>query len=516
MSRMADPTLNALVNSVSSHLEPREVMDYLYQEHALSEEDMDLVNVKVTRKDRCRLLVERLTFRDNKVKALKTFVDSLRSDYSFLVSPVAACVKSVISSIHETAAIQTRSVSVVVPIRDSSTDSDEENSFTNRRQAKTKGIIARPLPKSGVIIDRRVHRVFNILSNSLNKGDYSQFRDNSQKLMSCCRCPADVRCTVLYLQCCQSLFQNDLSQTKLLCQEASKLLQHTSNPLGFSVDILSKKAWRYFKLNKLSKLESCLRDAMQLIHQDPLSCSGKAAGWIFVDHARLLTSILEVASPRRSHNLRQQALRSLEEAIEHFKRENSNDGLFGQSLAFVKYASLLLQCGESMQFSGLNLNSLSVEKAKDVLRIVEESEIGVPEILRVTYYTAMSDLRYRQQNVQRALEYAADASELSGRLGMCEEQRNAGTRVDFYQARRSKEQITLIKADIEAMWAESARETDADDTCVPVSETKKVGSDKRCKKSNWIREVMLWVRFVALLLCIMVGFVAPLTLKDVQ
>ncbi|XP_046558046.1 uncharacterized protein LOC124267175 [Haliotis rubra] len=510
---MADPTLDALVNSVSTHLEPREVMDYLYQEHALSEEDMDLVNVKVTRKDRCRKLVERLVNRDDKVKALETFVDSLKSDYSFLVSSIAICVKSVITSIQESVAIQTRSGEclVSVPVPYTSTDSDAENRLTKRQQARTKGIIARPLSQSGVTLDRRVHRVFNILSNPLNKGDYSQFRDNSQKLMSCCRCPADVRFTVFYLQCCEALFQNDLSRTKVLCEEASKLLQHTSNPLGFSVDILSKKAWRYFKLNKLSKLESCLRDAMQLIHQDPLSCSGKAAGWIYVDHARLLTSVLAAASPRRSHNLRQQALRSLEEAIEHFKRENSNDGLFGQSVAFVKYASLLLQCGENMQFSGMNLTPSSVDKAKDVLRFVEESELGVPEILRVTYYTAMSDLRYRQQNVQRALEYATDASELSGRLGMSQEQRHAVTRVDFYQAQRSRGQVTLVTADIEAMWAESARETDTGGTCVRVLEKDQIGSGKRSKESKK-NAIVLWLRFIALLVCIIVGIVAPMTL----
>lgn len=63
-------------------LEALEILDYLYQEKVLSEDDCERIRVKETRNDRCRLLLDMLPSKGP--KAFRCFVSALETKYDFL------------------------------------------------------------------------------------------------------------------------------------------------------------------------------------------------------------------------------------------------------------------------------------------------------------------------------------------------------------------------------------------------------------------------------------------------
>lgn len=68
--------------SVLENLDVLEILDYLYQEKVLSDDDYERIKVKETKHDRCRFLLDMLPSKGP--RAFGCFVKALEKDYSFL------------------------------------------------------------------------------------------------------------------------------------------------------------------------------------------------------------------------------------------------------------------------------------------------------------------------------------------------------------------------------------------------------------------------------------------------
>lgn len=68
--------------AILTDLDVREILDYLYQEKVLSEDDVERIKVKETRHDRCRLLLDMLPSKGP--KAFKCFVTALETKCEWL------------------------------------------------------------------------------------------------------------------------------------------------------------------------------------------------------------------------------------------------------------------------------------------------------------------------------------------------------------------------------------------------------------------------------------------------
>lgn len=175
-----------------------------------------------------------------------------------------------------------------------------------------------------------------------------------------------------------------------------------------------------------------------IIETDPVGCSGRAAGWLFMNDVRDISSQLAVLNARRPNYpsvykyLHEKAVKSCRKALDNFSRDGGKDGPFGIGFALCRLAILLLRCGDN----GLTMeiqrpDSEDIELASNYLQQLENSKIPIPKILEVHSLLAKSDLQYRRSNSVRALEHAEAAYQLAKDINMLEFSEHAHNRVVY-------------------------------------------------------------------------------------
>ncbi|KAK3596775.1 hypothetical protein CHS0354_038776 [Potamilus streckersoni] len=182
---------------------------------------------------------------------------------------------------------------------------------------------------------------------------------------------------------------------------ALEMVTRTSNPKYITLELFTVKARIYIMRKKMKKLQEIIDDAKMIIEADPVGCTGRAVGWLYLNESRgimIQTGILNFGK-KRSYDtyswLHEKAKVSLMKELTNFQEDGGKDGPFGFGYAQCLLVILLLRCGEN----GLTMGVLTppeedVKQAGDLLQQFENSEILISKILEEDYYVAKSDYQY--------------------------------------------------------------------------------------------------------------------------
>ncbi|KAK3596774.1 hypothetical protein CHS0354_038775 [Potamilus streckersoni] len=285
---------------------------------------------------------------------------------------------------------------------------------------------------------------FNFLSSIINQGNFKRFESLSSYLRKKYYQDSDMLCLLGYFNASTELFKTNITSAKKHIDSALKIAPKTSNPKYFTLELFTVKTRIYIMRKKMEKLQEIMDDAKMIIEADPVGCTGRASGWLYLNESRSImiqTGILNFRKKRSFDTytwLHEKAKTSLRKALANFQEDGGKDGPFGFGYALCLLVILLLRCGEN----GLTMGVLSppeedVKQAGDLLQQLENSEIPIPKILDVDHYVAKSDYQYRRGNIIRAFEHAQRAHDLAIELNMQEIVQHAYNRLVFLRAKKA-------------------------------------------------------------------------------
>lgn len=321
---------------------------------------------------------------------------------------------------------------IVRRLRDSAFDEFSGSSLGVYTSA-TLGPLSMPPSNHGRKFKSPFHRkLFDFLSSSVNDQAFDRYDLAKVKYSSRAERDPDTLCLILYLDACKCAIQSDFATCKRTIAHSLDVAALTSSPNRFYVLCLSVRIWVNLKRRRLAKVRSTLGDALNVIGQDPVTCSGMTAGWIYVDEAKLLMATI-TSSLRHAHSIRSRAISAMERALEQFSLDESADGPYGRNFASVKLASLLLACDDRLTWADvLEPTDADLARADELLDMVDDSVTGICSILKPLFLVAQSDRKFRSGNFRRAVELAKDAEDLASRNGLHEEEELARLRSSRY------------------------------------------------------------------------------------
>lgn len=309
--------------------------------------------------------------------------------------------------------------------------------LSNRQGVFDFGPLLMPPSNRGKRFKSPFHRkIFDLLSNSVNDQHFDHYFHAKNQLSTRASRDPDTKCLILYMDACKSAIKSDFSAANQVIDESLRLATvGSSAPNKFCALFLSVRVWINLKRRKLNKADRALTEALNVVSQDPVTCSGMTAGWLYVDEAKLLMARM-TSTMRHADVIRRRAVTAMERAIEQFRRDDSADGPYGVNFASVKLASLLLACDDQLTLVDLvDPTDDDVTRADALLTSVDDSASGIPAILKPLFLVALADRKFRSGNVRRAVELAADAAEMAARTELGEEEVLAGVRVECYSRR---------------------------------------------------------------------------------
>jgi len=190
--------------------------------------------------------------------------------------------------------------------------------------------------------------------------------------------------------------------------------------------------------DNLNKADAALKAAISIIRQDPVTCTGKAAGWIYVNDAKVRQELIRLSCgcrPRRVNALRLRAMESLRTAMAHFLNEDAVDGRpYGFNYAAVKLSSLTVACDENLQLlSTLRPTGDEMAEAASLIRTVDDSREGILLNLRPLHLMARADYKFRSGLNRRAYELALECFKDTKKLNLLDELSYARVRCERYE-----------------------------------------------------------------------------------
>ncbi|OWF44991.1 uncharacterized protein LOC110457563 [Mizuhopecten yessoensis] len=288
---------------------------------------------------------------------------------------------------------------------------------------------------------RRLEVAFNALSTMINQGHFEKFERFSVNIKLKYVHDFDMMCILDYLHASRDLFIADVDSAKKHINTGLQRVAKTSNPKYFTLELFSAQTRMYLSQKKLQKLENTLADAKMIIETDPVGCSGRAAGWLYMNDVRDISCQLVMLNVHRPNYtavykyLHGKAVNSCKRALDNFNRDGGKDGPFGIGFALCRLAILLLRCGDNGLTMDVQQPDIDdIEMAGNYLRQLEDSDIAIPKILEVHYLIAKCDLQYRRSNSVRALEHAEAAYRLATEINMLEFTEHAHNRGVFLRS----------------------------------------------------------------------------------
>lgn len=289
---------------------------------------------------------------------------------------------------------------------------------------------------------RRLVVAFNYLSTLINQGDYEKFETLSTKLKMRFPKNYDLMCILGYLHASRDLFRTEFESAKKHINVTMELLPKTSNPRYFALELLTAKTRMYISQKKLEKLQNILDEAMMILESDPGGCTGRAAGWLYINHARNKTAQLSCLNLRKPNafntynKLFESAKTSFQRSMTNFEKDGGKDGPFGYGYALCRLVILLLRCGDNgMTMGTIKPPDSDVTSAGSYIRHLEDSDIPITKILEMHLRLAKCDYYFRLSNFVRALEHATEAVNIATELNMLEFTEHAQNRVTFLTSR---------------------------------------------------------------------------------
>ena len=303
-----------------------------------------------------------------------------------------------------------------------------------------------PMTKLGSVSpnepSKRLSFAFNYLSTLINEGKFDKFEVLSQRLQKRYHTDYDMLCIVGYLKTSRDLFETNFDSAKQNLNSTMEIVPKTSNPRYFTLELYTAKTRMYITQKKLEKLQTALDDAMMILETDPVGCSGRAAGWLYINDARNQTAKLSVLNLSKSNALKvyeqlyERAKTSFKRAMTNFKNDGGKDGPFGFGYALCRLVILLLRCGDNGQtMNTLNPLPEDIDAAEQYIKNLEDSEIALAKILEMHLRLAKCDYYFRRENNTRALENAETAYQLASELKLLEFTEHAHNRLRFLQSR---------------------------------------------------------------------------------
>ncbi|XP_052066266.1 uncharacterized protein LOC127705942 [Mytilus californianus] len=277
---------------------------------------------------------------------------------------------------------------------------------------------------------------FNYLSTLINEGKFDIFQCYCDGLKHKYTDDYDLNCLIMYLQASRELFRADSDKAKKLITNALEIVPKTSNPKYFTTELLSAKSRMFLSKRQFEKFQTTIDDAKMIVESDPLSCTGHAAGWLYLNDARY--SAIQIGcinfqqrnSARACKLLHSKAKNSFKKSICHFQRDVGKDGPFGFGYALCRLVILLLQCGDNGRMMDiLHPSSGGIKTAEKYLKLLEEYIKDMPKMLKMHADLAKCDYYFRIKMPQLALQYATSAHKLSNDLQMLEFSKHAQNRL---------------------------------------------------------------------------------------
>lgn len=256
---------------------------------------------------------------------------------------------------------------------------------------------------------------FNHLSRQVNMGDHDTFAEEVKRIRysllgSSCK---DLEFILCYLSASSQMLQQKPRACAESVRQGLKVAATTSSPSWCTTAILSSKCWMLSAQNQLESLRTTIDDAISLIEKDSIACAGLASGWIYVDKARLIWSMMSTSNMTRLDSLRRQAEYWLQRAIGQFRMDPSRDGPYGVGVASIMLARTLLCCGNHLQTLKYVPSKEAIKQARNLIQMVEDSELEIPLTLRTQLLIALCDYHLRCGHYSRAEHYANDAHDLA-------------------------------------------------------------------------------------------------------
>lgn len=336
---------------------------------------------------------------------------------------------------------------------------DTEQNVLENHSSFTNSILSYQPGETNVSLQGR-HLVvtFNYLSTLINQGNFDKFELFSSNLQRRYSNDPDMTCLLGYLHASRDLFRTDFDSAKKHIDKAFEIVPKTSNPKYFTLELFTSKTRMYITQKKLEKLQNALDDAKMIIETDPLGCTGRAAGWLYMNDARNCTAqigLLNFRNPKAITSytkLHKRAVASFQKSLTNFQRDGGKDGPFGFGYALCRLAILLLRCGDN----GRTMDILippdeDIKLASGYLQKLEDSEIAIPKILEMHFVLAKCDYQFRRGNTTRSLEYAEVAYDVASELNLLEFTEHAHNRCVFLRTKTpividdvSEEEFTSI------------------------------------------------------------------------
>ncbi|XP_071120678.1 uncharacterized protein [Mytilus edulis] len=277
---------------------------------------------------------------------------------------------------------------------------------------------------------------FNYLSTLINEGKFDIFQCYCDELRHKYTDDYDLNCLILYLQASRELFRKDSDKAKKLISKALEIVPKTSNPQYFTTGLLSAKSRMFLSKRQFEKFQTTIDDAKMIVESEPLSYTGHAAGWLYLNDARY--SAIQIGcinfqqrnSARACKLLHNKAKNSFKTSIYHFQRDVGKDGPFGFGYALCRLIILLLRCGDNGRMMDiLHPSSVDIKTAAKYLNLLEDYIKDMPKMLKMHLDLAKCDYYSRIKMPQSALQYATSAHKLSKDLQMLEFSEHAYNRI---------------------------------------------------------------------------------------
>lgn len=291
---------------------------------------------------------------------------------------------------------------------------------------------------------KRLTVAFNYLSTLINQGDFMKFESVSSKLQSRFPTNYDLMCIIGYLHASRELFLTNFDSAKSHIDATMAVVPKTSNPRYFLLELYTAKTRMYITRKKLEKLQRTLDEAMMILETDPLGCTGRAAGWLYINNARNKTAQLSCLNLSKPNSLQiyerlfVDARTSFQRSMTNFKRDGGKDGPFGFGYALCRLVILLLRCGDNgLTMSSIRPSADDIHTADQYLRHLEDSDIVISKIVDMHFRLAKCDFQFRRNNFVRAFEHAQLAHDLATEMRLLEFTEHAYNRVLFLKSKTS-------------------------------------------------------------------------------
>ncbi|WAR13688.1 hypothetical protein MAR_003793 [Mya arenaria] len=471
------------------NIEPKDLIDHLFQEHILTADDIDTVCSCLTRRQRCELLFCLLLAKDHDV--VTSLKRSLTKKYSYIVQTIEprceqqevsttdelansteshgrerrykshrtrvkeyfGCEQTDVKQLREVQGIETdvtdgskavdTAISHETPLSvvkkcHNERKIDKSDKAKSEQVCKQVTFIHTEKPKKRLVV------AFNYLSTLINQGEYTKFEDTTTQLRVRFPRNYDLLCILGYLQASRDLFKTDFDSAKRRINDTMALVPKTSNPRYFTLELFTAKTRMYITQKKLEKLQTTLEEAMMILETDPLGCTGRAAGWLYINHARNMTaqlSCLNLSKPGAFNvynGIFNTAKTSFQRSMTNFKRDGGKDGPFGFGYALCRLVILLLRCGDNGRTMGLiKPPDDDVISAEKYMRHLEDSDIPIPKILEMHSRLAKCDYFFHRNHFTRAFEHATEAHNLATTMNLLEFTEHAHNRMSFLNSKQT-------------------------------------------------------------------------------